>query len=96
MKVKFFLRDHLEKRVHPDTRAHRAWLVYPANVVFLVKPVLREEEETLVYQDLKDPQASKEKEDSKDWEDPRVHLVKLEALEIRAHLAQPENLVPLA
>ena len=92
MKVKFFLRDHLEKRVHPDTRAHRAWLVYPANVVFLVKPVLREEEETLVYPDQKVPRASKEKEDHRELEGPKDLLEKPETMEIRVRQVQPESL----
>ena len=80
--------------MHPVTRVPLVWWVYPANVVFLVKLVLREEEETLVYLDPKAHLANKEKEDNKDWEDHRVHLVKLEAPEIRDRPAQQESPAP--
>jgi len=83
------LQDHLEPRASPDTRDHLVWLVFLVREVFLALLEIREAEEILVYQVLKDLLVKWENVVLRVLQDLLVHLEKLAALEI---LVKPDLL----
>lgn len=83
------LQDHLEPRASPDTRVHLVWLVFLVREVFLALLEIREAEEILVYQVLKDLLVKWENVVLRVLQDLLVHLEKLAALEI---LVKPDLL----